>query len=72
VSSTPNGPSCAPPPGTAWLLLAAVALTVAVSAATDAGASCRAGLVCQPDPVKLSLTGIDLGQLTYGRARASS
>jgi ABC-2 type transport system permease protein len=49
-------------PGTAWLLLAAVALTVAVSAATDAGAGCRAGLACQPDPARLSLTGIDLGQ----------
>jgi ABC-2 type transport system permease protein len=48
--------------GTGWLLLAAIALTIAVSAATDAGASCRAGLVCQPDQAKLTLTGIDLGQ----------
>jgi ABC-2 type transport system permease protein len=49
-------------PGTGWLLLAAIALTIAVSAATDAGTSCRTGLVCQPDLAKLSLTGIDLGQ----------
>jgi ABC-2 type transport system permease protein len=48
--------------GTGWLLLAVVALTIAVSAATDAGASCRDGLQCQPDPARLSLTGIDLGQ----------
>jgi ABC-2 type transport system permease protein len=49
-------------PGTAWLLLAAVALTIAVSAAADAGAGCRAGLACQPDLARLSLTGVDLGQ----------
>jgi ABC-2 type transport system permease protein len=49
-------------PGTGWLLLAVITLTIAVSTATDAGASCRAGLACQPDLAKLSLTGIDLGQ----------
>jgi ABC-2 type transport system permease protein len=49
-------------PGTGWMLLAAIVLTIAVSAAADAGTSCRTGLVCQPDQVKLSLTGIDLGQ----------
>jgi ABC-2 type transport system permease protein len=51
--------------GIAWLLLAAVVLTVAVSAATDAGASCRAGLACQADQARLSLTGIDLGQAVF-------
>jgi ABC-2 type transport system permease protein len=49
-------------PGTIWLLLAAIALTVAVSAAAVAAASCHHGMVCQPDPAKLSLTGVDLGQ----------
>jgi ABC-2 type transport system permease protein len=49
-------------PGTGWMLLAAIVLTIAVSAVTDAGTGCRTGLVCQPDPAKLSLTGIDLGQ----------
>jgi ABC-2 type transport system permease protein len=49
-------------PGTGWLLLAVIALTIAVSAATDAGASCRTGLACQPDPAKVTLAGIDLGQ----------
>jgi ABC-2 type transport system permease protein len=49
-------------PGTAWLLLAALTLTIAVSAATAAGASCHPGMACQTDPARLSLTGIDLGQ----------
>ena len=46
---------------TAWLLLAAVVLTVAVSAAVAAAATCPAGN-CAEDPAKISLTGIYLGQ----------
>jgi ABC-2 type transport system permease protein len=46
---------------TFWLLLAAVALTVAVSAATAAAARCPAGS-CADDPAKISLTGIYPGQ----------
>ena len=46
-----------------WLLLAAIALTVAVGAAAAAAAAgCPSGAVCQVDPAKVSLTGIDLGQ----------
>ena len=48
--------------GTGWLLLAAVALTVAVSAAAAAAIRCPSGAGCQVDPAKVSLTGIDLGQ----------
>jgi ABC-2 type transport system permease protein len=48
-------------PGTIWQLLAAIALTVAVSAAASAAVTCPdAG--CGQDPAKVSLTGIDLGQ----------
>lgn len=48
-------------PGTIWLLLAAIALTVAVSAASASAATClTAG--CGQDPAKVSLIGIDLGQ----------
>jgi ABC-2 type transport system permease protein len=47
---------------TGWLLLAAIALTVAVGAAAAAGTNCPPGVVCQVDPAKVSLTGIDLGQ----------
>ena len=47
--------------GAGWLLLAAVAVTIAVSAAADAASGCSpAG--CQADPVKLSLTGVQVGQ----------
>jgi ABC-2 type transport system permease protein len=47
--------------GTGWLLLATVALTVAVSAASTAGANhTSAGTTL--DPTKLSLVGIYLGQ----------
>jgi ABC-2 type transport system permease protein len=51
---------------TYWLLLAAAALTIAVSAAVAASFSCQPG-ECAPavtgaDPAKISLTGIDLGQ----------
>jgi ABC-2 type transport system permease protein len=49
-------------PGTIGLLLAAVALTVAVSAAAAAAARCPAA-GCGQDPVRVSLTGIYLGQV---------
>jgi ABC-2 type transport system permease protein len=50
-----------------WLLLAAAALTVAVGAAAAAAVQCR-GLGCAPartgaDPAKISLAGVDLGQV---------
>ena len=48
-------------PGTGWLLLAAVALTVIVSAAVAATVRCPSGH-CAEDPAKISLTGIYLGQ----------
>jgi ABC-2 type transport system permease protein len=48
-------------PGTGWLLLAAAALTIAVSAAADAASTCPSG-GCQADPAKLSLTGVQVGQ----------
>jgi ABC-2 type transport system permease protein len=44
----------------AWLLLAAIAVTVAVSALTTSIEKCSAG--CTTDPAKVSLTGIQLGQ----------
>ncbi|MDF6044460.1 ABC transporter permease [Streptomyces sp. JH14] len=44
-----------------WLLLATVVSTVAVSAATAAAAQC-APTGCHQDVVRLSLTGIQLGQ----------
>jgi ABC-2 type transport system permease protein len=47
---------------TGWLLLGAVALTVTVSAAADAAATCAAS-GCQADPAKLSLTGVQVGQV---------
>jgi ABC-2 type transport system permease protein len=48
--------------GTYWLLAAAVALTVTVSAAVAAATRCPAGPACPVDTAKLSLTGIQLGQ----------
>lgn len=48
-------------PSTGWLLVGAAVLTVAVSAAADAAATCPAG-GCEADPAKLSLTGIQAGQ----------
>jgi ABC-2 type transport system permease protein len=48
-------------PSTGWLLLGTVALTVAVSAAADAAATCPSG-GCQADPAKLGLTGVQAGQ----------
>jgi ABC-2 type transport system permease protein len=46
---------------TGWLLLGTAVLTVAVSAAADAAATCPTG-GCQADPAKLSLTGVQAGQ----------
>jgi len=48
--------------GPAWLLAAVVALTVAVSATADAATRCPVSQACSVDTVKLSLTGIQLGQ----------
>jgi ABC-2 type transport system permease protein len=48
-------------PGTTWLLIGMVALTIGVSAATDAATTC-ATPGCGLDQAKISLTGIDLGQ----------
>jgi ABC-2 type transport system permease protein len=46
---------------TGWLLLAAAVLTIAVSAAADAAATCSSS-GCQVDSAKLSLTGVQVGQ----------
>jgi ABC-2 type transport system permease protein len=46
---------------TGWLLLAAVVLTVAVSAAVASATGCPSG-GCAEDPARISLTGIYLGQ----------
>jgi hypothetical protein len=48
-------------PGTIWLLLALIALTVALGAAAAAAVTCPSP-GCNQDPAKLSLTGIGLGQ----------
>jgi ABC-2 type transport system permease protein len=48
--------------GPAWLLAGLVGLTVAISAAAAAATRCPAGMSCSVDTVKLSLTGIQLGQ----------
>jgi ABC-2 type transport system permease protein len=48
-------------PGTGWLLLAGVALTVIVGAAVAAAVRCPSGH-CTEDPARISLTGIYLGQ----------
>ena len=48
-------------PGTGWLLAAAAAVTIAVSAAADAASSCPSG-GCPADPAKLTLTGVQVGQ----------
>jgi ABC-2 type transport system permease protein len=49
-------------PGPGWLVAAVVGLTVAVSGAADAASRCPASMTCSVDTVKLSLTGIQLGQ----------
>jgi ABC-2 type transport system permease protein len=46
---------------TGWLLVGTAVVTVAVSAAADAAATCPSG-GCQADPAKLSLTGVQVGQ----------
>jgi ABC-2 type transport system permease protein len=48
-------------PGNDWLHLAAIVLTVIVSAAVAAAVRCPSGH-CAEDPAKISLTGIYLGQ----------
>ena len=48
-------------PGTGWLLLAIVALTIAVSAAAEAAVTCPAA-DCGQDPAKVGLTGVEFGQ----------
>lgn len=53
-------------PSTAWLLLAAVAFTVALGAATTASvdtSSCPSPTGCHEDITRLSLTGVRLGQV---------
>jgi ABC-2 type transport system permease protein len=49
-------------PGTAWILTAICALTVAVGAASAAVTRCGAGTRCAIDPTRVSLTGIEVGQ----------
>ena len=51
-------------PGTAWLLLAAVALTVAVSAAVSAVVTC-APARCDHDTARLALSGVQVGQAGF-------
>jgi ABC-2 type transport system permease protein len=51
-------------PGSGWLHLAAIALTVAVSAVVAAAVRCPSGH-CAEDPAKISLTGIYLGQAVF-------
>jgi ABC-2 type transport system permease protein len=48
--------------GTFWLLAAAIALTVTVSAAEATATRCPAGLACPVDTARLTLTGVQLGQ----------
>jgi ABC-2 type transport system permease protein len=48
--------------GPAWLLIATVAATVAVSAGASAAVRCPSGIACPVDTAKLSLTGIQFGQ----------
>jgi ABC-2 type transport system permease protein len=48
--------------GPAWLLVAAVAATVALSAVAIGAATCPAGGSCLADTTKLTLSGVQLGQ----------
>jgi ABC-2 type transport system permease protein len=48
-------------PGSVWLMVAIVGLTVAVSAGVAAATKCT-GLGCPADTTKLSLTGVQLGE----------
>lgn len=50
-------------PGPGWLLAGMVALTIAVSAAAAGATHCPPDLACPVDPVKLSLTGVQVGQV---------
>jgi ABC-2 type transport system permease protein len=49
-------------PGPGWLLLAAVVLSIGLSAAAAAAQTCRTA-DCGTDPVKIGLTGLQLGQI---------
>jgi ABC-2 type transport system permease protein len=51
-------------PGTGWLLLASIALTVTLSATVAAAMKCPSAATCHQDTTKLSLTGVELGQAT--------
>jgi ABC-2 type transport system permease protein len=57
--------------GPAWLLAATVALTIGVSLAAAAATSCPARMSCPVDTVRLSLTGIDVGQAIVAILAAS-
>jgi ABC-2 type transport system permease protein len=48
--------------GTFWLLAAAIALTIGLGGAVDAGARCGA-VGCNQDPARISLAGVYLGQV---------
>lgn len=48
-------------PGTGWLLLACIALTVALSATASAAVTCSSS-GCGLDPARISLVGVVLGQ----------
>ena len=47
---------------TFWLLAATITLILTVSVMSAAAVTCPAGLACPADTVKISLTGIMLGQ----------
>jgi ABC-2 type transport system permease protein len=49
-------------PGTGWLLLGVIAVTVLISATVSASVSCTSTAACHADVTKLSLTGTYLGQ----------
>ncbi len=51
-------------PGTIWLLAATVVLTIGLSALAVAATRCRPAIACSADTTKLSLTGIQSGQVT--------
>jgi ABC-2 type transport system permease protein len=48
--------------GTNWLMLGIIALTVALTAAVCATTSCDPSMGCHQDTIKLSLSGVQLGQ----------
>ena len=48
--------------GTAWILATICVLTIAVGAATAAATRCGGGTGCAIDPIRVSLTGIEVGQ----------